>query len=62
MFILRSDLEDPYVPFMSSRHSSVPMHEIRRMERSVGRPRRAIGRALVRAGMAVAGLDHPGRR
>lgn len=62
MFILKSDLEDPYVPFVSSRHSSVPYHEMRHLERRGSRPRRAIGRAIVRAGLAVAGLDHAGRR
>lgn len=63
MLMLRSDLEDPYVPFVTGRHSSVPQHEIRRLERRGGNgPRRAIGRALVRAGLAVAGLDHPASR
>lgn len=56
MLLLRSDLEDPYVPFISSRRSTGHVHELRRRE-GVGRPRRLIGRALVRAGLAVAGLD-----
>jgi hypothetical protein len=62
MFMLKSDLDDPYVPFVTSRHSSVPYHEMRHLERRGSRPRRAVGRALVRAGLAVAGLGHHGSR
>jgi hypothetical protein len=57
MLMLKSDLEEPYVPFVTSRHSSAPLHEIRRREQRVGAPRRFLGKALVRAGLAVAGLD-----
>jgi hypothetical protein len=57
MLMLKNDLEDPYVPFVSSRHSHVPIHEIRRSEHKVGSGRRAVGKALIRAGLAVAGLD-----
>jgi hypothetical protein len=57
MLMLKSDLEDPYVPFVSSRHSSAPIHEMQHRERRVGSGRKAIGRALIRAGLAVAGLD-----
>ena len=62
MFMLKSDLEDPYVPFVTSRHSSVPHHEMRHLERRSSRPRRAVGKALVRAGLAVAGLGHHASR
>ena len=61
MLMLKSDLEDPYVPFVTSHRSTAPIHEIRRREHHVGGPRRAIGRALVRAGLAVAGLDAASR-
>jgi hypothetical protein len=61
MLLLRSDLEEPYVPFVSSRHSSAPIHEMRHRERKVGSGRRAVGRALIRAGLAVAGLDAQSR-
>lgn len=57
MLLLKSDLEDPYVLFVTSRHSHAPIHEIRRSEHMVGSGRRAIGKALIRAGLAVAGLD-----
>ena len=57
MLMLKSELEEPYVPFVTSRHSSAPLHEIRRREPRVGAPRRMLGKALVRAGLAVAGLD-----
>jgi len=57
MLMLHSDLEEPYVPFMSSRHASARVHEVRRREPRVGAPRRALGKALIRAGLAVAGLD-----
>jgi len=57
MLMLKNDLEDPYVPFVTSRHSSAPIHEIQHRERKVGGGRRYIGRALIRAGLAVAGLD-----
>ncbi len=57
MLMLKSDLEDPYVPFVTSHRSSAPVHEIRRRERNVGASRRALGKVLVRAGLAVAGLD-----
>jgi hypothetical protein len=55
MMLLNADPEDPYVPFVTSHRSKAPIHEIRRLERNVSPPRRAIGRALVRAGLAVAG-------
>ena len=55
MFMFKSDLEDPYVPFVSSRRPSAHLHEIRRREPRLGTSRRIIGRALVRAGLAVAG-------
>lgn len=61
MLLLTRDLDDPYVPFISSRHSPARVHEIRRRESGVGRPRRMLGRALVRAGLAVAGLDTSSR-
>ena len=57
MLMLKSDLEDPYVPFVTSHRSSAPVHEMRRREHHVSAPRRALGKALVRAGLAVAGLD-----
>ena len=57
MLIYPPDLEDPYVPFVSSRHSSARVHEVRHREARVGRSRRALGKALVRAGLAIAGLD-----
>ena len=57
MLILKSDLDDPYVPFVTSRHSTAPVHEIRRREPQIGAPRRMLGKALIRAGLAVAGLD-----
>ena len=57
MLPLNLDVEEPYVPFMSGRFNSARIHEIRRRETGVGRPRRAIGRALVRAALAVAGLN-----
>ena len=62
MLLLKSDLEDPYVPFVSSRHSSAPVHEVRRREPRVGGPRRLLGKTLIRAGLAVAGLDVNGAR
>ncbi len=61
MLMLKSDLEDPYVPFVTSHRSTAPIHEMRRREHHVSGPRRAIGRALVRAGLAVAGLDSTSR-
>jgi hypothetical protein len=57
MLILQPDLEEPYVPFVTSRHSPVRLREVRRREPRVGRSRRALGKALVRAGLAVAGID-----
>jgi hypothetical protein len=57
MFVLNSDLEEPYVPFVTGRHDSGRIHEVRRRDGRVGRPRRMVGRALIRAGLAVAGLD-----
>jgi hypothetical protein len=57
MYMLKTDLEEPYVPFVTSRHESSRIHEVRRRETRVGAPRRFVGRALIRAGLAVAGLD-----
>jgi hypothetical protein len=54
MLIQYPDVDEPYVPFTSSRHPAVRLHEVRRREPSPGRSRRAIGRALVRAGLALA--------
>ena len=54
MFLLNTDPEEPYVPFMSSRHSAA-IHELRRQEPRVGSSRRFLGRAIVKAGLAVAG-------
>jgi hypothetical protein len=56
MLILQPDLEEPYVPFVTSRHSAVRLHEVRRREPRAGRSRRALGKALVRAGLVVAGV------
>lgn len=56
MLILKSDLEDPYVPFVTSRHSSARIYEIRRRDSRGSGPRRFVGKALIRAGRAVAGL------
>ena len=56
MFVVTTDLDEPYVPFVS-RHSTGRMHETRRREARVGGPRRVVGKALIRAGLAVAGLD-----
>jgi len=61
MLMLKSDLEDPYVPFVTSHRSSAPIHEMRRREHHVSGPRRAIGKALVRAGLVVAGIDTSSR-
>jgi hypothetical protein len=62
MLILQPDLEEPYVPFVTSRHPAVRMHEVRHLEPRTGRSRRAVGRVLVRAGLAVAGRNSaPGR-
>ena len=55
MFILNSDPSDPYVPFVTSRHSPARIHEVQRRESVAGRPRRLVGRALIRAGRALAG-------
>ncbi len=55
MLILQPDLEEPYVPFVSSRHTAVRLHEVRRVEHGIGGSRRRLGKALVRAGLAVAG-------
>jgi hypothetical protein len=55
MLILQPDLEEPYVPFVTSRNPQVRLHEVRHREPRVGRSRRALGRALIRAGLAVAG-------
>ena len=57
MLILQHDLEEPYVPFVTSRHSPQILREVRHREPRVGRSRRALGKALVRAGLAVAGID-----
>jgi hypothetical protein len=57
MFVLNSDLDEPYVPFVSGRHQSGRAHEVRRRDGRVGTPRRVFGKALIRAGLAVAGLD-----
>ena len=54
MFLLNSDPSDPYVPFVTGRHSPARVHETRRRESAVSRPRRLIGRALVRAGRTIA--------
>jgi hypothetical protein len=56
MLLLNADPEDIYVPFVSSRHGSNRVHEVRRREPRVGTPRRMIGRALIRAGLSLAGL------
>jgi hypothetical protein len=61
MLLLHSDPSDPYVPFVTSRHGSAHIHEVRRHESRVSRPRRLIGRALVRAGLVMAGLDASSR-
>jgi hypothetical protein len=55
MLILKSDLEDPYVPFVTSHRSSAHVHEVRRLEHNVSGPRRTIGKVLVKAGLVVAG-------
>ncbi|HUR17267.1 MAG TPA: hypothetical protein VMZ33_08265 [Candidatus Limnocylindrales bacterium] len=57
MFVVTTDLDEPYVPFVTGRHSSGRMHEVRRRESRAGTPRRLVGKALIRAGLAVAGLD-----
>jgi hypothetical protein len=57
MIILQSDLDEPYVPFVSSRHEGERLHEVRRRGPRIGRSRRVIGKALVRAGLAMAGVD-----
>jgi hypothetical protein len=55
MLILKSDLEDPYVPFVTSHHSKTYIHQIRHREERHSGSRRVIGRALVKAGLVVAG-------
>jgi hypothetical protein len=55
MFLLNTELDEPYVPFVSGRHAADRAHEVRRSERKSGRARRTIGRALIRAGQAVSG-------
>ena len=62
MFVLDTNLDEPYVPFVTGRRSSGRVQEVRRREAGIGRPRRVVGRALIRAGLAVAGLDHDGSR
>lgn len=62
MLILQPDVDDPYVPFVGSRHEQSRLHEVRRLEPRVGQSRRALGRVLVRAGLTVAGLRHAGSR
>ena len=61
MLMFRQDLEDPYVPFVTSHRSSAHIHEVRRREHVVSTPRRAFGKALVRAGLAVAGRSASSR-
>jgi hypothetical protein len=56
MMLLDLDPNDTYVPFVSSRHEAGHLREVRRLETRVGGSRRVIGRALIRAGRAVAGL------
>jgi hypothetical protein len=58
MMLLELDPSDIYVPFVSSRHSSVRVHEMRRRETRNGGPRRFVGKTLIRAGLAVAGLGN----
>jgi hypothetical protein len=62
MLNLPPDLEEPYIPFVSSRHSTQRIHEVRRREPRVGQSRRILGRALVRAGLVIAGLAAAPRR
>ena len=62
MFIVTTDLDEPYVPFVTGRHSHGRTHETRRRESRVGSPRRAVGKALIRAGLAVAGLESSSSR
>ena len=62
MLLLQADPEDTYMPFISSRHGSNRPHEVRRREPRVGAPRRMIGRALIRAGLTLAGLDSSSAR
>lgn len=61
MLMLQPDLDEPYVPFISSRHSAARIREVRRRDARVGPSRRFLGKALIRAGLAVAGIDGSGR-
>lgn len=61
MFMLKTDLDEPYVPFVTSRHSSSPVRELRQRDSRPSGTRRFIGRALIRAGLTVAGLDTTNR-
>lgn len=54
MLLLDLNPDKPYVPFMPPRERPWWAYEAVREQSRVGRPRRILGRALIRAGQVVA--------
>lgn len=54
MLLIATDPSDPYVPFVTGRELPWWSFETRRRGSRIARSRRLIGRALIRAGRAVA--------
>ena len=58
MLLLDTDYSDPYVPFVSHTYRPWWFYEARTRAVRLSRPRRLLGRALIRAGRAVAAEQH----
>ena len=54
MLLLELNPDEPYVPFVEPRDRPWWAYEASRGQAHVSRPRRILGRALIRAGQAVA--------
>ena len=54
MLLLEMNADEPYVPFVEPRERPWWAYEATSGLSRVGRPRRMLGRALIRAGRAVA--------
>lgn len=58
LVLLDLNPDEPYVPFVEPRERPWWAYEVSRRPSRVGRPRRILGRALIRVGQVVAAERH----
>jgi len=58
LLLLDLNPDEPYVPFVEPRKRAWWAYAVSRGPSHVGRPRRILGRALIRAGQVVAAERH----